>query len=132
MGFITSKITLILGAIAITLILGLGSTVWYLNKVIDGKNLEIGALTVVTSLQNDTIDTLQNSIITQNSNITELQTKSNKAEEEARTLTSILLRHDLERLSYAKPGLIQTRINKGTNQVILDLEALSKESTFSE
>lgn len=50
-----------------------------------------------------------------------------KAEEEARRYLDIFKRHNLNKLAYAKPGLIETRANKGTKEVF---DAIEADSSF--
>lgn len=43
---------------------------------------------------------------------------SRQASSETRRLNNVFARHDMERLSLAKPGLIERRINRGTADVL--------------
>jgi hypothetical protein len=51
-----------------------------------------------------------------------LNTRNAEIENENKRYLSIFARHDLARLASAKPGLIETRINKGTANVFKSIE----------
>ena len=55
----------------------------------------------------------------------ELQGKLNEAEKYKNDLISKLQKHDLTRLSHQKPGMIEKRINNGTQKVFDSLESLT-------
>ena len=54
-----------------------------------------------------------------------LQGKLDAAEEYRNELISKLQKHDLTRLSHQKPGMIEKRINNGTQKVFDSLESLT-------
>ena len=51
-----------------------------------------------------------------------MSTRNAEIEAEAQRYLAIFARHDLSRLAAAKPGLIETRINKGTKDVFRTIE----------
>ena len=55
----------------------------------------------------------------------DLQGKLNEAEKYKNDLISKLQKHDLTRLSHQKPGMIEKRINNGTQKVFDSLESLT-------
>tara|TARA_R100000030_G_scaffold99772_1_gene91396 strand:- start:594 stop:1001 length:408 start_codon:yes stop_codon:yes gene_type:complete len=55
----------------------------------------------------------------------ELQSKLDKANEYKDVLIGKLRKHDLAKLSMQKPGLIEKRINNGTNKLFKSLEELT-------
>lgn len=55
----------------------------------------------------------------------ELQRVAQQATSETRRLNAIFAEHDLTRLSLAKPGLIERRLNSGTSRVQRMLECAS-------
>tara|TARA_R100000988_G_scaffold12768_2_gene6948 strand:- start:837 stop:1235 length:399 start_codon:yes stop_codon:yes gene_type:complete len=55
----------------------------------------------------------------------ELQSKLNAANEYKDVLIGKLRKHDLAKLSMKKPGLVEKRINNGTNKLLRSLEAIS-------
>ena len=54
----------------------------------------------------------------------ELQTKLDKANDYKNTLIDKLRKHDLEKLSMKKPGLVEKKINNGTKKLFRSLESL--------
>jgi predicted nuclease with TOPRIM domain len=59
----------------------------------------------------------------------DLQGKLDSAEDYKNELIGKLQKHDLTRLSYLKPGLIEKRINNGTQKVFDSLESLTSISS---
>jgi len=57
----------------------------------------------------------------------ELTEKNNAMQQEMDGYLSIFKRHDMTRLARAKPGLIEPRINKGTQAVFRSIEEASQE-----
>lgn len=69
-----------------------------------------------------TIEALQNNL-QRTTEAMQAQTKRNaEIEGEMQRYLSIFARHNLSRLAAAKPGLIETRINKGTSDVFRTIE----------
>lgn len=57
----------------------------------------------------------------------DLTEKNNAMQQEMDGYLSIFKRHDMTRLARAKPGLIEPRINKGTQAVFRSIEEASQE-----
>ena len=55
----------------------------------------------------------------------ELNTKLEKANEYKNTLINKLRKHDLAQLSMKKPGLVEKKINRGTEKLFRSLESLT-------
>ena len=55
----------------------------------------------------------------------ELQTKLNAAHDYKNTLIDKLRKHDLAKLSMKKPGLVEKKINRGTEKLFRSLETLT-------
>lgn len=55
----------------------------------------------------------------------ELQVKLQQAEEYKSSLTQKLNEHDLTKLSAAKPGMIEKRVNDATTQIFQELEQIT-------
>tara|TARA_Y100000004_G_scaffold95909_1_gene107366 strand:+ start:495 stop:902 length:408 start_codon:yes stop_codon:yes gene_type:complete len=82
-------------------------------------------LEAVTKEQNNTINVLvKDQQKFEELNI-ELQSKLDKANEYKDVLIGKLRKHDLAKLSMQKPGLIEKRINNGTNKLFKSLEELT-------
>lgn len=85
----------------------------------------ITAFEVKNQIQENTINQLESSIKYQAEQLNELSASNAAAEAELNRYMSIFSRHDLTRLAAARPGLIQTRINNGTNDVFRSIKESS-------
>ena len=68
------------------------------------------------------IENLQNDFALQTSSLLNLQSKNQEIEAEMNRYLDIFKRHNLTKLAKAKPGLIETRANKGTKDVFDSIE----------
>lgn len=83
-------------------------------------------LEVANETNQATINQLTNDARVAQEQNTQLQASLQAAEEYKDELVLKLQKHDLSRLSIRKPGLIERRINNGTQQVFDDLENLTR------
>ena len=74
---------------------------------------------------NATLDQLKADMARQTKLTNELNSKLKQAETYAKELRSKLIRHDLEALAIAKPGLIEKRMNDATKKVFNDIELIT-------
>ena len=72
--------------------------------------------------QKAAIENLQNDFELQTSSHIDLQKKNQAIEAEMNRYLDIFKRHNLSKLARAKPGLIETRVNKGTKDVFDSIE----------
>ena len=72
--------------------------------------------------QKAAIENLQNDFTLQTNSLLELQSKNQEIEAEMSRYLDIFKRHNLSKLAIAKPGLIETRVNKGTKDVFDSIE----------
>ena len=72
--------------------------------------------------QKAAIESLQNDFALQTSSLLNLQSKNQQIEAEMGRYLDIFKRHNLTKLAKAKPGLIETRANKGTKDVFDSIE----------
>jgi peptidoglycan hydrolase CwlO-like protein len=73
----------------------------------------------------ETIDRLEASAKETQEQIDELQVELRKAEEYKDELNEKLREHNLTKLSAAKPGLIQKRVNDATSEIFKELEEIT-------
>ena len=94
------------------------------------ENSKLSALNQAFELrdaeQKAAIESLQNDFSLQTEGLLEIQARNQEIEQEMSRYLDIFKRHDLTRLAAAKPGLIQTRINKGTKDVFDSIEEDSR------
>jgi len=111
--------------IGICLVLGLGCYWLYSeNQTLKENNaqLQIGIET-----QEKTIESLKNDFALQGEALGTLQAKNNEIELEMNRYMDIFKRHNLTKLAAAKPGLIETRVNKATKEVFDGIENDSRD-----
>ena len=108
---------------------------WHYTNVKNERNAalaQVGALNVANAVQVDTISTLEGAVGQWAAQAAEFQAALNamteaqvEASSATRRLNNVLSKHDLERLSLAKPGLIERRINRGTADILGVFECAS-------
>ena len=76
--------------------------------------------------QKAAIESLQNDFKLQTEGLLELQSKTQQYEAEMQRYLDVFKRHDLSKLAFAKPGLIEPRVNKGTKNVFDSIEQDSR------
>ena len=111
--------------IAIILVLGLSS--WYLfneNQTLTANNTK---LEYAVEEQKQTIQAIKDNLEKQGKALQNLQRKNAQIEADKDKYLSILSKHNFEKLAIAKPGLMELRFNKGTDEVLRELENDTKE-----
>jgi hypothetical protein len=114
----------LLGVLAVAI----GGAYWHYTVVKGERDAAIalvGALQVADTVQKETISTLEGVNKEWKTSLEEFQDTLDavadnqiEANEHARRLNDVLSKHDLERLSLAKPGLIERRINRGSADIL--------------
>tara|TARA_B100000424_G_C22657290_1_gene361878 strand:- start:131 stop:547 length:417 start_codon:yes stop_codon:yes gene_type:complete len=126
------KLSIILGGL---LIVSLSGSVWYINYLQDQiSTLKGNQLILETEIEQQNADIkklLSDQQILQ-TNINSLEKDKQESEREVNRLRETFARHDLDNLALQKPGLIQTRVNKGTKRVKDTLVALTDPNQFDE
>jgi len=111
--------------IAIILILGLGC--WWLyseNQTLTFNNMQ---LEVAVKQQEEAIAVIKESYEKQGDSLNAMMNKNAKIEAEKNRYMDIFRRHDLNKLAIAKPGLLETKVNRGTKNVFDTIENDSRE-----
>tara|TARA_R100000734_G_C3239836_1_gene44875 strand:- start:146 stop:562 length:417 start_codon:yes stop_codon:yes gene_type:complete len=126
------KLSIILGGL---LVISLSGSVWYINYLQDQiATLKGNQLILETEIEQQNADIkklLSDQQILQ-TNINSLEKDKQESEREVNRLRETFARHDLDNLALQKPGLIQTRVNKGTKRVKDTLIALTDPNQFDE
>ena len=92
------------------------------KATIQRLSAEKAILDTALEQQTASINAMQEQMERQNELNTELQANLQEANSGLNEMRSKFARHDLTRLAIAKPGLIQTRINNGTDEVFREIE----------
>ncbi len=112
---------ILLGVIAV--LFTICSFLWVQNSNLSKLNQ---AFELRDQEQKKAIESLQKDFTLQTEGLLKIQTRNQEIEAEMNRYLDIFKRHDLTKLAAAKPGLIETRINKGTKDVF---ESIEKDST---
>ena len=121
--------------IGLSIILAIGGAVTYGYIEYRSMKSQLTTLEVENNSLSETVDR-QNAMLNRmredqerlNDLNNDLIGRSIQAETRAQQLQSLLAEHDLEFLASERPGLIERRINDGTQQVFDDLERLTNPS----
>ena len=91
------------------------------------------ALQSAAEINEQTIRSLEENSQRQVEQMTNLTSANQQLQTEKDEYLSIFRRHDLQRLALARPGLIEPRLNNGTQEVFRQMEEDSREvSTLNE
>lgn len=85
------------------------------------------ALQSAAEINEQTIKSIEERSELQLEQMTNLTNANQQLQSEKEEYLSIFRRHDLQRLALARPGLIEPRINNGTQEVFRQVEQDSKE-----
>jgi hypothetical protein len=108
-----------------------GGYLWYIDTQNTIKDLQMevqnerkinAAYEVRDAEQKNTIDKLESNFASVTESLIEQTKKNAEIEAEMQRYLDIFKRHDLAKLAAAKPGLIETRVNKGTKDVFESIE----------
>ena len=109
----------------IMLVLGLATFYLYnQNQTLTANNL---ALEGAVEEQKQAMDAMKESFEKQGKSLQNMMRKNAQIEQEMNQYLDIFRRHNLNQLAIAKPGMIEKRINDGTQQVFESIENDSKE-----
>lgn len=119
---------LILGLSAVITVGAAGGTFYI--KHLKGKVEDLETVNIELSVENSrletTVETLKQNAIDQSARNSELEKELTITRVRQNELFQVLQSHDLTALAKAKPGLIERRINDGTQKVFDDIESLSR------
>jgi len=111
--------------IAIILVLGLGCYWLYNeNQTLTANNFK---LELAVEEQKETMKVMQENFEKQGKALQNLSRRNAEIEADKDKYLAILSKHNFEKLAIAKPGLMELRFNKGTDEVLRELENDTKE-----
>jgi ABC-type nickel/cobalt efflux system permease component RcnA len=111
--------------IAIILVLGLGC--WWLyseNQTLTFNNMQ---LEVAITQQEEAMDAMRESYEKHGESLNQMMNKNAQIEAEKNRYMDVFKRHNLNQLAIAKPGLLETKVNRGTKNVFDTIENDSRE-----
>jgi|TARA_R110002110_G_scaffold42549_5_gene133381 hypothetical protein len=89
---------------------------------------EKAALEVQVQEQQQALEAQMAALKLQEESLTEMNDKAAQVEAQMQSYLKIFKDHDLTRLARAKPGMIETRANKATNNVFMEIENDTKQA----
>jgi hypothetical protein len=98
-----------------------------LQSNVDQLTVNNVALQAAAQQNEATIRSMESQMAAQVAQIGALTDVNNQIQQERDEYLSIFRRHDLTKLARARPGLIESRINKGTQEVFRQIEEDSRE-----
>ena len=103
-----------------------GASYWLYteNQTLKENNVK---LELAIQQQEEAMAAIKESYERQGQSLLTMQSRNAQIEQEMNSYLDIFKRHNLDKLAQAKPGLITTRVNKGTKQVFETIENDSKE-----
>ena len=126
------KLSLILGGLLFLTIAGSG---WYINYLNDQISILKGnqiVLEIQIQEQNESIKRYLEQQKNQQVQLNQLETEKQEAMKDVNRLRKTFANHDLDQLALAKPGLMQSKINKASARVMTTLEELTNPNQFDE
>ena len=129
MGF---KLSLILGGL---LVVSLAGSTYYINYLNDQISILKGNQIVLETeieKQNESIERYLEQQKNQQVQLNQLEADKQAAMKDVNRLRKTFANHDLDQLALAKPGLMQSKINKASARVMTTLEELTNPNQFDE
>lgn len=126
------KLSLILGGLLFVTIAGSG---WYINYLGDQiSTLKGNQIVLETQIQeqNESIERYLEQQKNQQVQLNQLEADKQAAMKDVNRLRKTFANHDLDQLALAKPGLMQSKINKASARVMTTLEKLTNPNQFDE
>jgi len=126
------KLSLILGGLLLLTIAGSG---WYINYLTDQISILKGNQIVLETQiqeQNESIERYLEQQKNQQVQLNQLEAEKQEAMKDVNRLRKTFANHDLDQLALAKPGLMQSKINKASARVMTTLEELTNPNQFDE
>jgi len=126
------KLSLILGGL---LVVSVAGSAWYIDYQADQiSTLKGNQVVLETEIekQNESIQNYLAEKKNQQAQLNQLENDKRAAMEDVNRLRKTFANHDLDELALAKPGMLQSRVNKASNRVMTTLENLSNPNQFDE
>ena len=126
------KLSLILGGL---LVVSVAGSAWYIDYQADQiSTLKGNQVVLETEIekQNESIQNYLAEQENQQAQLNQLENDKRAAMEDVNRLRKTFANHDLDELALAKPGMLQSRVNKASNRVMTTLENLSNPNQFDE
>ena len=122
-------LTMYMGIILVVVLAGSAAYFKYSQDRLAEANQKVAVETARAESAEANIKFMQESLARQQRNLGKLADESVLIRKEQQKTINIFSEHDLQKLAEAKPGLIETRVNKGTKRVFDELEEITDPTT---
>ena len=102
----------------------------YSQDRIAEANQKVAAQTARAESAEANLEFMQESLARQQRNLGKLADESVIIRKEQQETINIFSEHDIQKLAEAKPGLIELRVNRGTERVFNQLEEITDPTTY--
>ena len=126
------KLALIFGGLLLITVAGSAYYIDHLNDQISTLKGNQIVLETEIEKQNESIKQYLEQQKNQQAQLNQLETDKQEAMKDVNRLRKTFANHDLDELALAKPGLLQSKVNKASNRVMATLEQLSNPKQFDE
>jgi len=123
-------LTMYMGIILVVVLAGSAAYFKYSQDRLAEANQKVAVETARAESAEANIKFMQESLARQQRNLGKLADESVLIRKEQQKTINIFSEHDLQKLAEAKPGLIETRVNKGTKRVFDELEEITDPTTY--
>lgn len=127
---LSAKIALAAGVVIALMGTGFALYYRYSQNQLAELNQSIGIEKVAREVAEKSLETAYRQVQTQTREMGRLADEMARARAEQERIIDIFAEHDLNALAAAKPGLIETRVNNGTRNIIEQLERITQPETY--
>jgi len=121
---------MIMGIVLVVVLAGSAAYFKYSQDKLAEANQKVAAEMARAESAEANIKFMQESLARQQRNLGKLADESVLIRKEQQETINIFSEHDIQKLAEAKPGLIETRVNRGTKRVFDELEAITDPTTY--
>ena len=119
-----------MGIVLVVVLAGSAAYFKYSQDKLAEANQKVAAEMARAESAEANIKFMQESLARQQRNLGKLADESVLIRKEQQETINIFSEHDIQKLAEAKPGLIETRVNRGTKRVFDELEAITDPTTY--
>lgn len=123
-------LTMYMGIILVVVLAGSAAYFKYSQDRIAEANQKVAAQTARAESAEANLEFMQESLARQQRNLGKLADESVIIRKEQQETINIFSEHDIQKLAEAKPGLIELRVNRGTERVFNQLEEITDPTTY--
>jgi len=123
-------ITMYMGIVLVIVLAGSAAYFKYSQDKLAEANQKIAVETARAESAEANIEFMQQSLARQQRNLGKLADESVIIRKEQQETINIFSEHDIQKLAEAKPDMVETRVNRGTQRVFDELEEITDPTTY--